>query len=72
MTITIRAAGRLKRQIAPGTTLDDVRTAGEAIERLGLSGAEDVIIMVNERVAHWHTELQDGDELQLIPVIGGG
>jgi len=72
MTITIRAAGRLKNQIASGTTLDDVRTVGEAIERLAIIDAEGVITMVNERVAHWHTELQDGDELQLIPVIGGG
>lgn len=72
MTIIIRAAGRLKNQIAPGTTLDGVHSVGEAIEKLALIDAEGVIMMVNERVAHWHTELQDGDELQLIPVIGGG
>jgi molybdopterin converting factor small subunit len=49
-----------------------VQTVGQAIERLRLPPDVALIMLVNGRIAHWTTELQDGDVLQLLPTIGGG
>lgn len=52
--------------------LDGVRTVGEAVTRLGLPDLGELIMLVNGRPAHWHTELEDGDTLHLVPGISGG
>jgi sulfur carrier protein ThiS len=72
MTITIETHGMLCQLIPPGTTVCDVQTVGEAIERLGLPRLPGLILMVNDRLAGWPTALRDGDVLQLLPAVGGG
>ena len=71
MTITIQASGILKEQI-PTELHVEAHTVGEAISRFDLSVAGEVLLLVNGRMAHWQTELHDGDVLKLLPAIGGG
>ena len=72
MKITVHSVGSLKRFVEPGTVLEDVRTVGEAVERLSLPESKGLVMLVNERLANWNTSLTDGDTLQLIPTIAGG
>jgi len=71
-TITIKATGQLREHIPPDTTLHNVHTVGEAITQLALPASSELMMLVNGRLAHWQTELQDGDVLQLVPAISGG
>ncbi|MCS7040092.1 MAG: MoaD/ThiS family protein [Caldilineales bacterium] len=74
MSIIVRLAGSLRpnddheREIV----LTQARTVGEAVGQLDLPQTMGLVMLVNGRLAHWQTELQDGDVLQLLPVIGGG
>jgi sulfur carrier protein ThiS len=70
--VTVEAGGSLRTLIPPQTTLDDVQTIGDALQRLRLPPDVALIIMVNGRIAHWTTRLNDGDAIQLLPTIGGG
>ena len=70
--ITVHVAGSLKNHIASDTTLHNVHTVGEAITHLNLPTSGELVILVNERIAYWQTELADGDVLKLIPAISGG
>ena len=72
MAITIQATGVLRQHITPGLILDGVRTVGEAVTQLDLPELGELIMLVNGRPAHWHTELADGDTLHLVPGISGG
>lgn len=71
-SITVRVSGNLKQHIAPGTTVHNVRTVGEAVTQLNLPETGELMLLVNGRLAYWHTELKDGDILQLMPAISGG
>lgn len=53
-------------------TLVSPGTIGEAVERLPLSRSTGLMILLNGRLAGWDTQLHDGDELELVPVLGGG
>lgn len=70
--ITIQATGSLKERIPPDATLADARTVGEAVAQLPMPADVGLVMMVNGRLAHWNTELKDGDVLRLAPVVGGG
>jgi molybdopterin converting factor small subunit len=70
--VTVEAGGALRAQIPPETVLSGIETVGEALQQLHLPPDVALIIMVNGRIAHWATRLQDGDVLQLLPTIGGG
>lgn len=72
MPITVDASGSLRKHIPEGTILEGVRTVGQAIEQLHLPADVHLMMLVNRRIAHWTTELHDGDVLQLLPTIGGG
>jgi molybdopterin converting factor small subunit len=72
MVISIQAAGILKQHIEPGTTVENVRTVGEAVEQLRLPQSGELIMLVNGKPAYWKTELSDGDTLSLLPGISGG
>lgn len=72
MAVEIQAAGILKQQIDPDVSIDDARTVGEAVERLGISHSGELIMLVNGKPAYWSTELRDGDTLSLLPGISGG
>jgi molybdopterin converting factor small subunit len=71
-TITVQASGSLRQHVAPGTTVHNVQTVGEAVTQLSLPEVGELIMMVNGRLAHWQMALNDGDTLQLIPAISGG
>ena len=71
-TIIIQASGSLKQHVAPGATVHNVHTVGEAITQLKLPEVGELIMLVNGRLAYWQMELKDGDTLQLIPAISGG
>jgi len=72
MTVTIRATGSLRSRVPSDTFLEDVLTVGEAVDRLGLSQITGLAILVNGRVAHWGSSLQNGDVVQLVPQLSGG
>ena len=71
MPITVQATGTLKQRIPPGTTVE-AATVAEAVTQLDVPEAEEVILLVNGRIAHWNTALADGDMLQLVLGISGG
>lgn len=71
MTITIQASGILKEQI-PSDLYAEATSVGEALASFDLSAAGEVLLLVNGRIAHWQTELHDGDVIKLVPAIGGG
>ena len=72
MVVTIEAAGSLRSAVPSGMVLSSVETVGQAVERLSLPSDVGVAMLVNGRVAHWNTELRDGDVLTLLPAICGG
>ena len=75
MTITIRTAGALKERLSTEmilSNLTDGQTVGDAVTQLDLPADMGLVMMVNGKLAHWGTELHEGDVLQLVPVIGGG
>lgn len=67
MAVSVQATGSLRIHIPSGTTLQDVETVGEAIERLDLPSSTGLAVLVNGHIAHWETTLHDGDSLQLVP-----
>ena len=71
-TVIVQASGSLRQHVAPGTTVQNVQTVGEAVTQLNLPEVGELIMLVNGRLAHWQMELNDGDTLQLIPAISGG
>ncbi|MCP4167031.1 MAG: MoaD/ThiS family protein [Chloroflexi bacterium] len=72
MQITVRASGSLKELIPAVLILEDRTTVGDALAKLALPGGEGLAIIVNGRLAHWGTVLQEGDVLQLAPIPSGG
>lgn len=74
MSITVRLAGSLRPNDnhEHEIVLTQARTVGEAVGQLDLPQSMGLVMLVNGRLAHWQTELRDGDVLQLLPVIGGG
>ena len=71
-SIKIEAAGNLRQHIAPGATVYNVHTVGEAISQLNLPETGELLVLVNGRIAYWQTKLEDGDILKLVPAISGG
>lgn len=72
MAVAIQTAGFLKQQIPPDASVTDVRTVGEAIQKLDIDHSGEIIMLVNGKPAYWNTELNDGDTLSLLPGISGG
>jgi molybdopterin converting factor small subunit len=72
MAVEIEGVGSLKSAVPAGMVLADVETVGQAIERLAVPADVGVAMLVNGRVAHWNSELHDGDVLTLLPAICGG
>jgi sulfur carrier protein ThiS len=74
MSVLVRLAGSLRStdDHEHEIVLAQARTVGEAVSQLDLPQSMGLVMLVNGRLAHWQTELQDGDVLQLLPVIGGG
>ncbi len=72
MGIVVEGSGAFAEHMPPGGILEDVKTVGEAVERLRLPSHTGIIVLVNHRLASWGTELQPGDVVSLIPAIGGG
>lgn len=70
--IVVQAVGALKERIPTDLTLSAVRTVGEVVAQLPIPPDVGLVMMVNGRLAHWRTELNDGDVLRLAPVVGGG
>jgi sulfur carrier protein ThiS len=70
--ITIQVAGSLKQRIPTDLTVPTARTVGEAVAQLPIPPDVGLVMMVNGHLAHWRTELNDGDILRLAPVVGGG
>jgi len=72
MPITIRLVGSLKQRLPTPPLFTAPTTVGAVLDALQLPGNVHCIVMVNERVAEDATVLQEGDEVQIVPVIGGG
>ncbi len=72
MQITVHAEDLLPRGASPVLTLDGPCTLGEAVKALPLARSTGLMLLVNGKLAQWATVLQDGDEVELIPALGGG
>jgi|YNPNPStandDraft_1061719.scaffolds.fasta_scaffold01904_13 molybdopterin converting factor small subunit len=72
MAVIVEIAGFRPASTPQRTAVEGVETAGQAIERLAVSDRPGLIILVNGRLASWHTRLQDNDIVQLIPAPAGG
>ena len=72
MRVTIHAEDLLAGDSSPVLILGDPCTIGEAVGRLPLSRSTGLMILLNGKLAQWETELRDGDEVELIPALGGG
>ena len=72
MVVTIRAHGALRERIPAHTTLENVQTVGDAIQQLDLPPDTGMAMLVNDHLAHWNTQLHDGDIVQLVPQLSGG
>ena len=72
MSVLIEVTGSLRQYIPDNTRLEDAPTVGQAIEQLRLPPDVALMMLVNRKLAHWTTELHDGDVLRLMPTIGGG
>jgi sulfur carrier protein ThiS len=72
MAVVVQGSGVLAKHIAPGTVIDDAHTVGEAVSQLDLPEVGELIMIVNGRIAYWHTALADGDTLRLVPGVSGG
>jgi molybdopterin converting factor small subunit len=70
--VTIRAEGLLIGEVSTVMTLVSPCTVGEAVEGLPMSRSTGLMILVNGKLAGWGTQLQDGDKVELVPVLGGG
>lgn len=72
--VQLTLVGLLKRY-APAdapSVIEAGQTVLEAIEHLGLDPDLVAIVMVNGRQEFKSYRLQDGDELKLVPMVGGG
>jgi molybdopterin converting factor small subunit len=70
--VTIHAEDLLSGEASPVLTLDVPCTIGEAVKQLPLSRSTGLMIVLNGRIAQWDSQLQDGDEVELIPALSGG
>lgn len=70
--VRVTAFGILKEHLPQEVTVAPGQTVGQAVEGLQLELQDAVAVVVNERVVGWNYVLQPGDELQLLPAIGGG
>ena len=59
-------ASAVDLEVATGTTVT------EMMDQLGVPSVEVYSVVINRRVATEETVLQDGDQVDLIPPIGGG
>jgi molybdopterin converting factor small subunit len=66
--------GRLKEHLGEETIITPGQSVRRAVESLQLSatGGLPLTPVVNGRVAEWDYVLEPGDELVLVPTIGGG
>jgi sulfur carrier protein ThiS len=71
MAVGIQASGVLQKHLPSGLQIE-AATVGEAVSMVDLPEVGELLLLVNGRIAHWQTELNDGDVLKLVPAIGGG
>ena len=71
-SVRIEAVGSLSRFVTSPTILHNVETVGEAVAQLALpEEAGQLMMLVNGKMAYWHTRLSNGDTLKLLPSITG-
>jgi len=75
MKIAIRLLGQLSRRAATGALeieIHDGATVAKVVQLLGLRPGEVWLVMRDAQPIDWDDPLQPGDELSLIPPVGGG
>lgn len=72
MVVTIKAHGALRERIPAHFTIENVLTVGDAVQHLDVPTDTGMAILVNDHLAHWNTQLHDGDIIQLVPQLSGG
>ncbi len=72
MRVTVHAEDLLPDRASPVLVLEDSCTVGEAARLLPLKHATGLMILVNGKLAQWNSLLHDEDEVEFIPVLGGG
>jgi sulfur carrier protein ThiS len=75
MKITVKLVGRLGRSTQAGSraiTVAEGTTVEAVIKELSLREGDVWLTTVNGQYAHRDQHLQEGDELVLVPPVGGG
>ena len=75
MRITVRLLGGLRRRAPAGRQEIEVQegaAVGQVIELLGLRLGEVWLVKRGDQLLDLEESLRDGDELLLIPPVGGG
>jgi thiamine biosynthesis protein ThiS len=73
-SVQLTLVGLLKKYAPPDTplTIEPGQTVAEVIGDLGVDPDLVAIVMVNGRQKLKSYRLQDGDQLKLVPMVGGG
>ncbi len=72
MSVTVVTTPSLRQRLSSGTSLDNVASVADVIQRLDLASVDGLAILVNGRLADYYTPLRDGDVVSLIPAMSGG
>lgn len=70
--VTVRAEDLLPNAASVVLTFDHPCTVGSVVQALAPVRSTGLMILVNGKLAGWQTVLQDGDDVELIPALGGG
>jgi len=72
--VQLTLVGLLKKYVPAESfaSVESGRTVAEVIEELGLDPDLVAVVMVNGRQKFKSYRLQDGDDVKLVPVVGGG
>jgi sulfur carrier protein ThiS len=72
--ITLHGMLRKKRQdlVARDPIATEASSVGELIAELNLSKVEAAIVFVNGKRAGVESVIEDGDEIKIFPLLGGG
>jgi molybdopterin converting factor small subunit len=74
ITVHLHASLRRKRagRESTGPLTTEADTVGELLDELDISEAEAAMIFVNGERRAFETAIQDGDEIRVFPLVGGG
>jgi molybdopterin converting factor small subunit len=70
--ITLTVSQQLRRRTVSQIQPQPGQTVGQVAEALEFTTSGAVLALINGQIAAWDDVLQAGDQLRLIPAVGGG